>query len=242
MPVAQRDPLFAAHRCDHHDRFHRQAPDREGERLERRLVDPLRVVDGHEHRRRLRQRHKKRVERDPHGQGICGLTVVSASALRRRVRLRRGQRCHGVGDRAQELGEAGEGELGLALDALRSQLGQPPCLLPGVVDERGLADAGLAAEDEQPARTGASGRQQRVDALPLDATAYEHRASVRPSSVRVDPKPGDSRSIREVPPSVASAATHGAEEPASAERSPPWLLPPIPSGPAGAAPAGRARS
>ena len=81
VAVAERDPLLASDRRDHDDRLHRQAADREGERLEGGLVDPLRVVDGDEHRRRLGQRDQKGVQRDAHGERVRGLAVQRQRAL-----------------------------------------------------------------------------------------------------------------------------------------------------------------
>ena len=114
--------------------------------------------------------------------GFAGSLFSACSAA---CRMRRGQCCYGIGDRAQELGEACEGELGLALDALRSQLRQHPRLLPGGVHERGLADTGLTAENQQPARTWSQRSTAacrcapaRCDGLRAPGEAYDHAAFV----------------------------------------------------------------
>ena len=108
------------------------------------------------------------------GSALCASALWSASAC-------------GVGqvrelaDRGpQQLGEAGEGELGLGLDTLRLEQRHAAGLLARVTEQRGLADPGFAPQDEDPAAASARGRQQRIDAVALGCTTHEHESERTP--------------------------------------------------------------
>ena len=113
MPVAHRD--------QHRDRVRQQAADREQNRLGARRVEPLGVVDQHQHRRLLGV-GREQAQRP----GADGEPILSAAGpQRQRALQRRGLRC-GYADerpegRAQELEQPGERNVGLGLDPAGAQ-------------------------------------------------------------------------------------------------------------------------
>ena len=70
--------------------------------------------------------------------------------------------------------DAGEGELGLRLDAERAQNAKPLGSLDCVLEHRGLADPRLAAQDEGAAATLARRVEHRVDSRALELAADQH--------------------------------------------------------------------
>ena len=77
----ERDALLAADGRDHGDPLGGEAAGRERERFHRGLVDPLRVVDAHEHGVGFRELGEQGQQRDPDGQRVCGLGVVRERAV-----------------------------------------------------------------------------------------------------------------------------------------------------------------
>ena len=128
-------------------------PEGEGDRARGRRVQPLDVVDRHQHRRRPRER----------GQRIAqgGRDHARLGDIRRRIRLQEGDlqrpplRCgqalpDGGRDRFQEVGQAGEGEPQLALGRARLEhvhRPRPRAAHPRLEQGR-LAGAGRAGQDQ----------------------------------------------------------------------------------------------
>jgi hypothetical protein len=129
----------------------------EGERGRGLLVDEVRVVDEHDERR-LRLEQLQQRDRCRHA----------------RARVRRDAR-HLASERTQERVERREGHVALGGRPGRAEHAQPAFLgLPGrVLQERGPADAGLAAEDERAAVV-----EQRADAAPLLLAPRQHGTSL----------------------------------------------------------------
>ena len=169
----QRDALLAPYGREHGDPLGREPASRERERFHRRLVDPLRIVDAHQHRLGLRELGQQRQQRDADGQRVGGLGVVRQRAVEG-VGLGVGQAPDLTDRGPEQLGEAREGQLGLGLDSLRLEHGHAAGLLPRVAQQRGLADPGFAPQDQGPAAASARGRQQRIDAVALGCTTHEH--------------------------------------------------------------------
>ena len=145
----------------------------------------MRVVDAHEHGVGFRELGQEGQQRDPDGQRVRRLGVVRERAVEG-IGLGVGE-VRELADRGPEqFGEAGERELGLGLDTLR--LEQRSCRPPArarVAEQRGLADAGFAPQDQDPAAASARGRQQQIDAVALGCTTHEHEGERRPRRVRV---------------------------------------------------------
>jgi hypothetical protein len=70
--------------------------------------------------------------------------------------------------------EGGEGQLGLGLDPGGPQHGHPLGPPGGMVEQRGLADAGLAPEHQRPAAGPAGVREQPIEGVAFGAPAVEH--------------------------------------------------------------------
>ena len=154
-PLRQVEPRpVVADRCDERHALALQPPRGEGERGERRRIQPLGVVDQHGRRRRVAQRLQQR-----------GADLEQA---RRRAVLtaeRQRERCrHGA--RQQQLVQAGEGEPGLGRGTGGPQDGQPVRPRGRVVEQRGLAQPRRAAEHERAAaavpRVVEKGAQRRL--------------------------------------------------------------------------------
>ncbi len=173
---SERDALVTTDGRDHGDPLGGEAPGRERERFHRGLVDPLRVVDAHEHRFGLGELGQQGQQRDPDRQRVRGLGVVRERALVEGVGLGVGE-VRELPDRgSQQFGEPGEGQLGLGLHTLGLEQCHAARPLSRVAEQRGLADPGFAPQDEDLAAALARGRQQRIDAAALGCPTHEHEA------------------------------------------------------------------
>ena len=136
----------------------RQPADGELERAQRRAVEPLHVVDGHDDRalggkglEEAEEAHGRRPRvRLPVGLGAQQRDVEGASLRRGQVVLQLGVRL------CDEIGQRRVGERRLRLGGPRDEDAEPP---PGgagkrLAPDRRLADAGLAVEDERTAPFG----------------------------------------------------------------------------------------
>jgi hypothetical protein len=82
--------------------------------------------------------------------------------------------------RAKDVRKAGERELELALHARRRNDGRRPVALARVLEQRRLADAGLATDRQSAAAGGRRLMEKTVDSRSLVAPSYEHPAYGRP--------------------------------------------------------------
>ena len=168
-------------RGEHHrDPLDREAASREPEDLCRRAIEPLGVVDHaekrplpgglrqqSEHRECDEERVRRRPRPEPEGD-------IERVALRTRQSLSEGI------DRRAELLNRGERELHLALDSGGAHDPQRRGLLDQVVEERRLADAGFAMDDECAAMTVARGLHQPVDGRLLALPAQQLHSALPP--------------------------------------------------------------
>ena len=133
-----------------HDRdpLDREPASREPEGLGRRAIEPVGVVDhaeeaalpgGLRQQSENRERHEKRIRRRPRTQPESDIE---------RVALRTRQALTECKDRRAELLNRSERKLHLALDPGAADDSQRRGLLDRVVQQRRLADAGLAMDDE----------------------------------------------------------------------------------------------
>ncbi|CNF68500.1 Uncharacterised protein [Mycobacterium tuberculosis] len=140
-----------------------EAPGGERDGARRRLVEPLRVVDDAEQRTVLRGLGEQAQHREPDEQRAGRGGLAQAECRLDRLALRCGQPLGGAHHRAAQLLQSGVGELHLRLgrdDALDPDAGRGIRDRP--VQERGLADPGLAADDERAAEARAGALHQRV--------------------------------------------------------------------------------
>ena len=163
------------HREDDRDGVRAEPARDEGERLHRGAIEPLRVVHDAEQGPLLRDA----AEQGQHGEADQeAIGRVAAAQPERRaegVALRIRQALEAVQPRRAELVQAGERELHLGLDA-RSP---PDAAARGprqqVLQQRRLADAGLAPDQQHPAVAGANGGHDVVEHGAFRAPTTERR-------------------------------------------------------------------
>ena len=146
----------------HHDRFFPDPADDEGEDAGRRRVQPLHVVEQAEHgpgRVREQGEHGQRDEERVRGVRAA----LQAERDPQRRRLRSGQAVHGGQQRAEQLMQRGVGQVRLGRRAVGRQHGGAAGPLARVLEQRGLADPRLAAEQQAAALAGARPGEQPVD-------------------------------------------------------------------------------
>ena len=164
-----------AHREQERDAAGGGAAGGEQQRVRRLPVEPLRVVDQDERRSARPRPAEQRQQREPDQEPVGGVRPAEAERRAERRRLRAGQpprRTGGIGgiggigrggasgavggpgesggvdEVAEQEVQGREGDVGLALDAAPAQDAHPGRAVRGVVEERGLADPGLAAQDQ----------------------------------------------------------------------------------------------
>ncbi|GAA5154141.1 hypothetical protein GCM10023214_08220 [Amycolatopsis dongchuanensis] len=149
--VQTRKGVAVAGRDQQRDRLALQPPGDEGQHVQRRAVEPLRVVHDHAQRRLISQVRQQRQNREPDlprigpaGRGAQSDRAQQCRPLPVQQRVRR------VEHRAQQLVQTGVGQPGLGLAAGR--LEHPLPELPGDgdrgVQQRALAGARLPGHDE----------------------------------------------------------------------------------------------
>jgi hypothetical protein len=164
-------------------------------------VEPLDVVDdrydGALGGRRAQQPDGGDADREP----VARRRRAERERRAERRRLRRGQRGEVVDQRREQVRQRREGELGLGLDAARTQDGGAGAAARDQrVEQRRLADARLPAYDERPPPPGVHRVDQLVEHAQLCGAAHDHRgrtyaqgaasasAPDRSGSARVDPQ------------------------------------------------------
>ena len=94
------------------------------------------------------------------------------------MRLGRRERVAELQHRMQQLVERGERDVRLLLGAGRTQHPQAPGARGRVVEQRGLADARPAAQDQRPAAARAGAVEQLAERRPLGVAAVQHPGRV----------------------------------------------------------------
>ena len=155
-------------------RLRLEATRHEGQRLRRRAVEPLRVVD-QAHQRPLGRHLGQQVQ---HGQPDVDAIrrVARAQPERRpqRVPLRLGQAIEPAQHRPTQLVQPGEGQLHLGLHARRALQPASGRPLGDVLQQRRLAHPRLSVDDQRPALARPDGLQQPVEVSTLGAAAQQH--------------------------------------------------------------------
>ena len=173
---ARVDPrrLAGAHGEQHRDGVGEQPPRRERQRRGRRPVEPLDVVGEHEHRPLLGQRRQQAQRGGADQLRLRPRARHEPQRALERDPLRRRQPLALVEHRPQQLVQAAERDLDLRLHPAHPQHRGGPGARRGVLEQRGLADPRLAAQDQHPALAVTSTSHQPLDALALRVTAQEH--------------------------------------------------------------------
>lgn len=136
-----------AHREHEGDRLGRDPAGQEGQRLGRRLIQPLCVVDDAQERAFPHGLHQESQRRDADQERI-GCAGVEAESDLQRLAVRRGQRRQPVGDGREQLVQRGERQLRLEFRAGRPHDEEPGRGLVQVAQQHALADARLTAQDQ----------------------------------------------------------------------------------------------
>ena len=196
QPVAR-----LAHREDHAHRLREQAAGDEGEGLRRGAVLPLGVVDHAEQRALLCDLGEEAQHGQADEEAIRRVVADGPAECRaERVALRTGQSVEAVEHRRTELMQSGVRQLHLGLDAGRpcdTTAGRPR---DEVVQQRGLAGAGLAAQDQDVAAARAHARDDAVERRAFVPPAQQARRPRRPDRHAADPSQACT------PPSTGAAA------------------------------------
>ena len=162
-----------ARRQEQRDRLGPDPAPEEEDRVEGRGVGPLHVVEDEEHRALLSgladQGQEAQRDQEPVGRASAGHSQGDSH----RVRLGFWQLVEQGEQRVQELVGGRVGEIGLGFHAGGAQDAEAG-FGRGLVEQRGLADAGYAAQEEHAAPRLARGLEQPLDARPLGGAADQH--------------------------------------------------------------------
>ena len=172
--VVERGGHARAHRDDHDDRVGQQPPGGEQQRGGRRPVEPLGVVDEHDDGPLLgdRAEHAEggRADQVPLRRRVVGEPERRAQ----RGGLRARQPLDRVQHRPQQLVQPGPRELELGVDPARAQHERAAGGRRRVLEQRRLADPGLAADHQHAAGSPAPAREELLDPRPLCLAPDEH--------------------------------------------------------------------
>ena len=181
----ERERVRLARGEENRDLFGVQPPRCERERLGRRIVEPVGVVDDAEQRPLFGGSREQAQHRRADGQAFRCRPFLDRERSPQRGRLRLRELVDGRHGRAQQLLRACECDLGFRFDAERAQDVEVAGSSHGMLEQRALADPRLAPKDEGGASPCASRVQQRVDARALVVAAEQHaRDSVTPGNAR----------------------------------------------------------
>jgi hypothetical protein len=167
-------------RCEQHrDALVTQPAGREDQRLARRRVEPVRVVHEHGHGALARDRREQAQRRRVGREAIDRAGRLQAERGRQRLPLARGHLMQLIGDRRQQRREPCERQALLRREGTHPEQPHVGRLVAGVRQQRALADARLAAQDERAACACARGSEQPVDRRELRCTTHQHLPIVR---------------------------------------------------------------
>jgi hypothetical protein len=176
--LGQRPGLAEPGGGQHEHRVGQQPAAGECQRLGRRPVEQVGVVDDQPERAVLappdQQAEHRGPDREPVRHGAGPQRQRDAEGLR----LRPGQPVEVGHGRPEQLGQPAERHLPLGLGAGRPQQPCPGGDRRGVVQQRRLADPGLAGEHEHAAAAESGTGHDRVDGVPLGVPPDQHRLSV----------------------------------------------------------------
>ena len=155
-------PAGFPQREDHGDRFRQEAARDEREGLRRSPVEPLRVVDQADERLFLSHLGEQSERREADGIAIWRRPGAQAECRAQRVALRVRQARQAVQQGRAQLMQDGERQFHLGLNTRRPHDATVGRALLHVVQQDGLADSRLTAQDQHPALTRAYLVQQSV--------------------------------------------------------------------------------
>jgi hypothetical protein len=151
-----------------------QAPGDEDERVRRRAVEPLGIVDEAQDRALVARLGQQAQQTERHEEAVVDPVEAEAERAAQGGRLRRGQPVDERELRPDELVHPGERQLVLGLDPRAAHHAHPVAGVLGVREQRRLADARLAADDERGAAAVPRALEEGVDRALLGLAAHEH--------------------------------------------------------------------
>ena len=169
MPLAAR----LAHGEDQPDRLRPQAARDEGQRLRRGRVEPLRVVHDADKRSLFRDVRQQTQNRQADDEPIRRVAVAQTERGAKRIALRTGKALQAIQERRTQLLQPRVRELHLRLDPGRPGNAAPGRVLHQILQQRALADPGLPAQHQRPARTSAHARHELIQRRALAAPAKQ---------------------------------------------------------------------
>jgi len=132
----------------------------------------VRIVDHHQQRAVVGELGQQRQHRDTDQESVRRTRHVQPERATQRPGLHRRQRIEPIQHRVQQQVQARVGQFGLGLHARAAQHPQPAGV--GVCEQRGLADARLAPDDQCAAFTGPYGIHQLVHRRQLGVPPVQH--------------------------------------------------------------------
>lgn len=175
---------------DHRDPVGAEPTGAEQQRTGRRRVQPVRVVDDAEHRVLLGRSGEQRQRRHSHQERFDRTPRLLTEHDPQGSRL--GFRQSGVqpGQRAQQAVQRREHQRRLHRHTLGAQHGGVAGTRHELLEQRGLADTGLAADDQRPRQPASRPLDERSQELPLRLATDQHATKVHaPPRGRPRPNP-----------------------------------------------------
>ena len=168
-----------AHRENQDNGLGGQAARDERERLRRGVVEPLRVIH-HAHQRLLLGDVGQQAQKSqPDQEAVRGVAGLQTERRAERVALWSGKVIEPIEERRTHLVQPGEREFHLGLDADRPGGTASGRASQQVAQQRGLADARLAAQHQCPAVAGPRTGQQPIQHLALVTPTARHVGQAR---------------------------------------------------------------
>ena len=175
------EPIRVARLADgehHRDPLCEQAPRHERERLRGRAIEPLHIVDQAHQRLRLGRLGQEAQHRERDEEVIRSGPFLQPEGDPQRLLLRAGQPVEAAEHGSAQLMQARERELHLRLDARRSHDAARRRAAQQVLQQRGLAYAGFAAQDQHAALTHSDAGEQPVQRFALAAPTSQRRSAI----------------------------------------------------------------
>ena len=180
QPVRLERARVALARSDQHgDRVGLQPPGDEHERLGRRAVEPVGVVDHAQQRLVVGHGREQAQHGDRDEEAVLDALGGQPEGAAQGRGLDVGELVGEVEDRPQQLVQAGERQLGLGLDAGAGEHAHPVRARQRALQQRGLADPRVAAQHEHAAARVPGRVEQAVDRRALALSAQEHAPTLR---------------------------------------------------------------
>ena len=157
-------------------------------------VQPVRVVDDAQHRVLLRRGGEDRQRGHPHQERLDRGALLLTERDPQGPRLRFGQSTAEPGDGTQQPVQRRERQRRLDLQTLGAQHGGVAGTCHELVEQRRLADTGLAAHDQRPRRPVPRPLDKRSQELPLRLATDHHatkRTPRRTPQRAIEPRPFD---------------------------------------------------